>query len=128
MCRQPPAARSPCPCWRSGSASRTSPKVWSSRSRPRPRFPDDVRRIDQEFFRNAAADHAGAAHSVFFGDQHPRAVAGGDPGGTYSARTSPDDEQIDVELSHGHPARILFFDAFSSREPASTSLENAMEI
>src|SRR5260370_110763 len=99
----------------------------------------DMRRIDQKFFRNAAADHAGAAHPVFFGDQHPRAMAGGDPGGTHAARTSPDDEQIDVELSHGHPALTRFlhakrpplrsktlwqFDAFSSREPPSTSLEN----
>src|SRR5229473_6108369 len=88
----------------------------------------DMRRIDQEFFRNAAADHAGAAHPVFFGDQHPRAMAGGDPGGTHAARTSPDDEQIDVELSHESPCPDSMFDAFSSREPASTSLENAMEI
>ncbi len=66
----------------------------------------DVGRIDQEFFRNAAADHAGASHPVFFGDQDPRAMAGGDPGGTHSARTSPDDEQIDVELSHIKPDQI----------------------
>src|SRR6266481_5202868 len=68
-------------------------------------FVMDVGRIDQELFRNAAADHAGAAHPVFFGDQDPRAMAGGDPGGTYSTRTSPDDEQIDVELSHISPDR-----------------------
>jgi len=52
----------------------------------------------------------------------------GDPGGTHAARASSNDEQIDVELSHGYPARILSFDALSSREPASTSLENALAI
>src|SRR6266404_7299943 len=79
----------------------------------------DVRRIDQELFRNAAADHAGAAHPVFFGDHDPRAMTGGDPGGTHSARTSPDDEQIDVELSHGYPARILSLTRFlhANRHP-----------
>ena len=57
--------------------------------------------IDQQLFRHAAADHAGAAHAVFFGDHHLRAVAGGDAGGAHPARTSSDHEQVDVELSHG---------------------------
>src|SRR3981081_909610 len=72
----------------------------------------DVRGIKQKFLWHAAADHAGAAHPVFFGDQDPRAMTGGDPGGANPARTSSDDEQIDVELSHGHPARMLFLTRF----------------
>ncbi len=66
----------------------------------------DVGGVDQKFFRHAAADHAGAAHPVLFGDHDPRAVTGGNPGGANPARTSSDDEQIDVELSHASPDRI----------------------
>jgi hypothetical protein len=57
-------------------------------------------------------------------------VTGGDAGGANPARTSSNDKQVDVELSHINPeyqpARIekSTFDAFSSHEP--TSLENAM--
>ena len=63
----------------------------------------DVRAIDQKLLRHAAADHAGAAHPVFFGNHDARAMAGGDPGGAHPARTSSDHEQIDVELSHRSP-------------------------
>ena len=65
----------------------------------------DVRAEHEQFFRHAAADHAGAAHPVFFGDHHPGAVAGCDAGGANAARTTADDEEIDVELSHINPAR-----------------------
>ena len=65
----------------------------------------DVRADHEQLFRHAAADHAGAAHPVLFGDHHPRAMAGGDPGGAHPARTSSDHEQIDVELSHVSPDR-----------------------
>src|SRR4029077_17441646 len=82
----------------------------------------------EQLLRHAAADHAGATHPVFFGDHDASAVTGGDAGGANPARTSSDHKQVDVEFSHGHPARIPIFDAFSSREPVSTSLENAMEI
>ena len=60
----------------------------------------DVRAEHEQLLRHAAADHAGAAHPVFFGDHDARAVAGRDPGGANAARTASDDEQIDVELSH----------------------------
>ena len=63
----------------------------------------DVRADHEQLFRHAAADHAGAAHPVFFGDHDPGAVAGGDAGGANAARTATDDEQIDVELSHISP-------------------------
>ena len=63
----------------------------------------DVRADHEQLFRHAAADHAGAAHPVLFGDHDPGAVAGGDAGGANAARTTADDEEIDVELSHGQP-------------------------
>ena len=65
----------------------------------------DVRGVDQKLLRHAAADHAGAAHAVFFGDHHLGAMAGGDPGGANPAGPSSDHEQIDVELSHLCPDR-----------------------
>ena len=46
-----------------------------------------------------------AAHPVFLGDHDLGAVAGRDAGGANPARTAPDDEQIDVELSHFNLAR-----------------------
>ena len=55
-------------------------------------FVMDVRPKHQELLRHAAADHAGAAHPVFFGDHDPRAMTGGDPGGAHPARTSSNDE------------------------------------
>src|ERR1700729_905719 len=51
-------------------------------------------------FRHAAADHAGAAHAVFFGDHDPCAITGRDPRRAHPARTASDDKKIDVELSH----------------------------
>ena len=97
------AARSPCPCWRSTSASRKSPAEWSSRSPRRPRSRDGHARHDQKLLRHAAADHAGAAHPVFFGDHDPRAITGRDPRGAHAARTAADDKQIDIELSRHCP-------------------------
>ena len=64
----------------------------------------DMRSDHEQLFRHAAADHAGAAHPVLFGDHHPRAMTGGDPGGAHATRPSSDHEQIDVELSHVSPA------------------------
>jgi len=63
----------------------------------------NVRSEYEQFFRNAAPDHAGAAHPALFGNHDPRAMAGSDPGGPNAARTSSNDEQIDVELSHINP-------------------------
>ncbi len=61
----------------------------------------DVRADHEQLFRHAAADHAGAAHPVFLGDHDPGAEAGRNARGAHAARAAPDDEQIDVELSHG---------------------------
>ena len=64
--------------------------------------------IDEQLLRHAAADHAGAAHPVLFGDHDFCAVACRDPRGAHAARAGADDEQIDVELSHGTaPGKVL---------------------
>ena len=59
--------------------------------------------IDEELLGHAAADHAGAADAVLLRDHDPGAVAGGDARRARAARACPDDEQIDVELSHDTP-------------------------
>ena len=64
----------------------------------------DVRADNEQLFRHAAPDDAGAAHPVLFGHHDPGAMAGGDAGGADPARTATNDEQIDVELSHVAPA------------------------
>ena len=60
-------------------------------------------RIDEQLLRHAAADHAGAAHAVLFGEHHGRAVAGGDAGGADAPRAAADHEEIDIEIAHGTP-------------------------
>ena len=57
-------------------------------------------RIDEELFRHAAADDAGAADTVFFGDRHLRAMLGGDARRPDAARARADDEEIVVEVGH----------------------------
>ena len=64
----------------------------------------DMRAEHEQLFRHAAADHAGAAHPVLFGDHDLGAMAGGDARGANAARAASDDEEIDVEFSHGSPA------------------------
>jgi hypothetical protein len=51
-----------------------------------------VRGIDQQLLRDAADVHAGAAELAFFGYGDPRAVAGGNPTGSYTGRAGPDGE------------------------------------
>src|SRR5215217_6940988 len=60
----------------------------------------DVGGVHQQLLGHAATYDAGPAHPVFFGDHHPRAMTGSDTGGAYPARTSSDDEQIDVVFGH----------------------------
>ncbi len=45
----------------------------------------DMGGIDQELLGHAAADHAGAAHAVLFGDHHLGAMVARDAGGAYAA-------------------------------------------
>ena len=65
----------------------------------------DMRADHEQFLRHAAADHAGAAHPVLFGDHDLGAMAGGDAGGAHAARSATDDEEIDVEFGHVAPAQ-----------------------
>src|ERR1700730_12457239 len=63
----------------------------------------NVRADHKQLLRHAAADHAGAAHPIFFGDHDAGAVTGGDAGGANPAGTASNDKQVDVELSHINP-------------------------
>ena len=60
----------------------------------------EVRGMDEQLLRNAAAEHAGAADLVFLGDRDARAEFGGDPGRADAAGPRPDDEQIVVVFAH----------------------------
>src|SRR5437868_11582853 len=60
----------------------------------------EPRGIDEELLGNAAADHAGAADPVFFGDYHPSAVLRCNSRRPDSARARADDEKVEVVLSH----------------------------
>ncbi|MGY4478451.1 hypothetical protein ACVILL_005865 [Bradyrhizobium sp. USDA 3364] len=62
----------------------------------------DVAADHEQLLRHAAADDAGAAHPVLFGDHDLGAIIGGDAGGTNAARTTTDDKQVDVILGHGN--------------------------
>src|SRR4051812_15471755 len=44
----------------------------------------NMRRDHQELLGHAAADHAGAAHPVFFGHHHPGTMTGSDAGGAHA--------------------------------------------
>src|SRR3546814_14580206 len=59
--------------------------------------------VDEQFLGHAAANDAGAANLVLFGDRHPGAVGGGNARGTHAARTRADDEKVVIELL-GHSA------------------------
>src|SRR5512139_179703 len=65
-----------------------------------PEFLAEARGIDQELFRNAAANDAGAADPVFLRDHDARAVARGNPRGTHAARAGTDYEEIDALVRH----------------------------
>ena len=65
-----------------------------------------MRAVHQNFFRNAAAQDAGAADAVAFDDRHLGAVFGGHARGPDAARTGADDDQIVVELGHRPCSRL----------------------
>src|SRR5690606_25684414 len=54
--------------------------------------------IDHHLLGYAAADHAGAAHAVFFGHADARAGPGRDASRPHTARSATDDEEVEVEL------------------------------
>jgi hypothetical protein len=56
----------------------------------------ETARVNIELFRHAAADHAGAAHAVFLGDHHRGTVRRSNPRGAHAARTTTNDEEIDI--------------------------------
>ncbi len=60
----------------------------------------ELRSVDEELLRHAAADHAGAAVAVFLGDRHLLAERGCDARAAHAPRTAADDEEVVVEGGH----------------------------
>ena len=56
----------------------------------------EMTRIDEQLFRDTAADHAGAAEAVFLGNGDPRPRLRCKPARPHPARASADDEQIEI--------------------------------
>src|SRR5262249_20258616 len=52
--------------------------------------------VDEQFFRHAAPDHAGAAEAVFLGDGDARARGGRHARRAHTARSGADDEKIEI--------------------------------
>ncbi|ABA48398.1 hypothetical protein BURPS1710b_0499 [Burkholderia pseudomallei 1710b] len=57
-----------------------------------------MRRVDEQLFRDAAAQHAGAADALFLGDADARAVGRRDAAQAHAARARADDKEIVVEF------------------------------
>src|SRR5262249_28845290 len=95
----------------------------------------EARGVDQKFFRNAAADHAGTAEPEFLGQHDLRPVLGGNARRADAARTASDYEKI----RHARPyymscprffisARILLMtssESLSAQLPAIVMLSSA---
>ena len=64
-----------------------------------------VARIDHEFLRHAAADHACATNTVLLGNRHFRTRLGSDPGCAHPARAGSNDKEIIIVLRIGHSGR-----------------------
>ncbi len=63
-------------------------------------FVGKTRGVDEQLFRNTAADHARAADAVLLAYQYACTVTGRNPRGTHTARACSDDEQIEVIVGH----------------------------
>jgi hypothetical protein len=63
--------------------------------------------IDEQFFRDAAPDHAGAARPVGFADSDTGAEPGGHSGRAHAGRSRTDDEQVESR----YPPRVAPGDA-----------------
>ncbi|MNV13005.1 hypothetical protein D3C71_1036320 [compost metagenome] len=60
----------------------------------------ELRGVDEQLLRHAAADDAGAAIAVFLGDCHALAERGRYTAAAHAARTATDDEEIVVISCH----------------------------
>src|SRR5258708_19076863 len=63
-------------------------------------FVGKTRGVDEQLFRNTAADHARAADAVLLAYEYACTVTGRNPRGTHTARACSDDEQIEVIVGH----------------------------
>ena len=110
--RCPRGARSPCPCWRSGSASRSGCPEWSSRSPPHPRT-----RRGSGWRRRTASWGCSRGSRRCRRSGIPRrchlgAVAGCDAPSPHAARAAADDEQVEVVVAHGEVPCTLVLHGF----------------
>src|SRR5690606_16299809 len=62
----------------------------------------EFRGVNEQLFRNAAANNAGAADAIFLSDGDARAVSRSKPRGPDAARTRADGEKIVVVFGHAH--------------------------
>src|SRR5690348_1426559 len=79
----------------------------------------EVRAIDEQLLRNAAADHACAADLIFLGDCDPRAISRRHARGAHAAGTGANHEEI--EISHYAPALSISARVDESRLSSSAS-------
>ncbi len=61
----------------------------------------ELRGIDEQLLRHAAADDAGAAEAIFLGDGHLLAERCRKTGAAYAAGAAADHEQVIVKIGHG---------------------------
>src|SRR5205823_5375971 len=65
----------------------------------------ELRSVDEELFRHAAAQHAGAADPAFLDDRDARAIAAGAAGGGDAARAGADRDHVEIIARHAGSLR-----------------------
>ena len=64
----------------------------------------ELRAVDQELFRHAAAQHAGAADTALLDDRDARAIAAGPPRAGDAARAGADRDHVEIIARHAGPS------------------------
>ena len=81
----------------------------------------ELRAIDEELFRHAAAQDAGAADAALLDDRDARAVAAGAARAGDAARAGADREQVEIIARHPGPLRCWVVLAPGCHNPRSTA-------
>ena len=77
----------------------------------------ELRAIDQQLFRHAAAQHAGAADPALLDDRDPRAVAAGPPRAGDAARAGADRDHVEIIARHAGSLRSGIAQGFWLSQP-----------